>query len=66
MAEALNITILFETNCNRYDLKANVLHCKTKSQAEPFTIANHLVIAADGYSSTIREALQKELRFNYS
>ncbi|MEL6319544.1 MAG: NAD(P)/FAD-dependent oxidoreductase [Cyanobacteria bacterium J06626_14] len=61
-----NIQIAFNQKCVDVDLPTATLHLQDISTGKTSIVDANRIIAADGAYSTIRTAMQKQRRFNYS
>jgi kynurenine 3-monooxygenase len=65
LAEALpNVTITFDAFCEHVDFNAGTVHMKQGQQLNAYSA--DLIVGADGTGSSVRGALMKQPRFNYS
>ena len=61
-----NIHVAFNQKCINVDLPTATLHLQDIPTGEVSVVDANRIIAADGAYSTIRTAMQKQRRFNYS
>lgn len=61
-----NVTIQFDTSCDDVNLQTAELSFTQTAEKQSFTKQSDLVFATDGAFSSVRNALQKRPRFNYS
>ncbi len=65
LAEALpNVNITFDAFCEHVDFNTGTVHMKQSEQLN--TYSADLIVGADGSGSSVRGALMKQPRFNYS
>ena len=65
LAEALpNVTITFDAFCEHVDFNTGTVHMKQGEQLNAYSA--DLIVGADGTGSSVRGALMKQPRFNYS
>ena len=65
LAEALpNVNITFDAFCEHVDFNTGTVHMKQGEQLNAY--AADLIVGADGTGSSVRGALMKQPRFNYS
>ena len=65
LAEALpNVTITFDSNCHHVDFNKGIVQMQQGEQSNTYTA--DLIVGADGTGSSVRGALMKQPRFNFS
>lgn len=65
LAEALpNVNITFDAFCEQVDFNTGTVHMKQGEQLNAYSA--DLIVGADGTGSSVRGALMKQPRFNYS
>jgi kynurenine 3-monooxygenase len=65
LAEALpNVTITFDAFCEHVDFNTGTVHMKQGEQLNAYSA--DLIVGGDGANSSVRNALMKQPRFNYS